>query len=96
MAVCGTAAAFAGGHDCCAVGQAKQTNANMSCVSFANLNLNAEQKTKLEAAQSSCTKAGCTKESQAKFLAQAKTILNAEQYAALKKECGSAHKGKAG
>ena len=95
LAIFGTAAAFADDHDCCAMGQAKQASAKMSCVSFASLNLNAEQKTKLEAAEADCMKAGCTKESHAKFLTQAKTILTAEQYGALKKECGSGHKGKA-
>lgn len=91
-----TGSAFAGNHDaCCSKDQMKQVKNEMSCVSFANLNINAEQKAKLDAAQADCINAGCTKESHARFLEQAKTVLSPEQYAALKKECGSGHKGKA-
>ncbi len=90
------ASAFAGDRDaCCSKDQMKQAKNEISCVSFANLKLNAEQKAKLEAAEADCMKAGCTEQSHAKFLEQAKTVLTAEQYATLKKECGSAHKGKA-
>jgi hypothetical protein len=85
----------AGGEACCSNDQVKQTKNEMSCVSFASLNLKADQKAKLEAAQADCMKAGCTEQSHAKFLQQAKGFLSAEQYATLKKECGSAHKGKA-
>lgn len=93
-AVFAAGSAFAGNHDaCCSKDQMKQAKNEMSCVSFANLKLNAEQKAKLETAQADCMKAGCTKQSHVKFLEQAKTVLSAEQYAALKKECGSGHKG---
>lgn len=95
------AAAFAAGsafaadqHACCSKDQMKQAKNEMSCVSFANLSLNAEQKAKLEAWQADCMKAGCTEASRAKFIEQAKTVLSAEQYAQLKKECASAQKGK--
>jgi hypothetical protein len=87
--------AFAEGKACCASG-AKTTAKHEAakCVSFANLKLSADQKSKLETWQADCMKAGCTKESHAKFLQQAKSILSADQYATLKKECGSGHAGK--
>lgn len=88
--------AFGGNRDaCCSKDQMKQVKNEMSCVSFANLNLNADQKAKLQAAEADCMKAGCTEQSHARFLEQAKSVLTAEQYATLKKECGSGHKGKA-
>ena len=76
---------FAGGKACCAKGASNKEKA--ACTDFASLNLTADQKTKLEAWQSECVKAGCTKESQARFLKQAKGILSTEQYAKLKAEC---------
>lgn len=85
----GATPAFAGGKACCAKQAANDTS--MKCVSFANLNISADQKSKLEAWQSECMQAGCTKESHEKFLKQAKGVLSADQYAALKKECGSGH-----
>jgi hypothetical protein len=86
---------FAGGKACCASGAKTTANHDgAKCVSFANLTLSAEQKSKLETWQADCMKAGCTKESHAKFLQQAKSILSADQYATLKKECGSGHSGK--
>ncbi len=88
------ASAFAGDKACCGMGHAKQVKNDSSCVSFANLNVTAEQKSKLEQLQADCMKAGCTKESHAKFLSEAKSILNKEQYNTLKKECGSGHAGK--
>ena len=89
-----TASAFADGPACCSKDHVKQAKNEKACVSFATLNLNAEQKAKLETWQADCMKAGCTKESHAKFLQQAKGILSDEQYATLKKECGSGHTGK--
>src|ERR1043166_249517 len=73
--------AFAGEHACCAKG----AHANkVACADFANLNLTADQKTKLESWQADCIKAGCTKQSRDKFLTNAKGILSADQYAKLK------------
>lgn len=82
----------AGDHNCCA------TNASHSgtlCVDYASLNLTADQKTKIEAWQADCSKAGCTKESRRTFLKQAKGILSAEQFAKLKRQCESARGAKA-
>ena len=75
--------AFAGGKACCA----KNASNQASCANLASLNLTAHQKTKIEAWQSECTKAGCTKASRAEFLKKAKGILSADQYATLKAEC---------
>jgi hypothetical protein len=76
--------AFAGDKACCAKGAHGD---KVACANFASLNLNADQKSKIEAWQSECMKAGCTKESRAKFLKQAKGILSADQYAKLKEQC---------
>jgi hypothetical protein len=68
---------------CCA----KNASNQQSCANLASLNLTADQKSKIEAWQSECTKAGCTKESRAAFLKKAKGILSADQFAKLKAEC---------
>ncbi len=81
----GATSAFAEGKACCAKQAANETSTKD--VSFANLNLSATQKSKLEAWRSECMKGGCTKETQAKFMKQAKGILSSEQYTALQKEC---------
>jgi hypothetical protein len=79
--------AFAGDKACCAKGAA---NAGVACVNLATLNLTADQKTKIEAWQTQCMKAGCTKESRRTFLSRAKGILSAEQFAQLKAQCEKA------
>jgi len=76
----------AGDHACCAQGVAN-TEASKPCADLASLNLNADQKGKIEAWQNDCMKDGCTKESRHKFMQQAKGILSAEQFAKLKAEC---------
>ena len=80
--------AFAGGKACCA----KNASNQAACTDLASLNLTADQKSKIEAWQSECMKAGCTKESRAKFLKRAKGILSADQYAKLKTECDKSAK----
>ena len=77
--------AFAGDKGCCAKGASN--TGSMACVNLATLNLTPDQKTKIEAWQAECMKAGCTKESRKTFLKQAKGILSAEQFAQLKAEC---------
>jgi hypothetical protein len=81
--------AFAGGRACCAKGA---SNDKATCMNLASLNLTTDQKSKIEAWQSDCMKAGCTKESRAQFLKQAKGILSADQYAKLKAECNKSVK----
>ena len=75
---------FAGGKSCCAK---TASHDKMACSSFASLNLTADQKTKLDAWQTECMKAGCTKQSRTAFLKKAKGILSADQYAKLKAQC---------
>ncbi len=77
--------AFAGDKACCAKGASNK--GSMSCVSLATLNLTADQKAKIDAWQSECMKAGCTKESRQTFLSRAKGILSAEQFTQLKAQC---------
>ncbi len=76
--------AFAGDKACCAKGAA---NVGPACVNLATLNLTADQKAKVEAWQTECMKAGCTKESRKMFLQRAKGILSADQFAQLKAQC---------
>ena len=80
-----TSNAFAGEKACCAKGASNK--GSMSCVSLAALNLTADQKAKIEAWQSECMKAGCTKESRQAFLSRAKGVLSAEQFTQLKAQC---------
>src|SRR5712691_1472337 len=68
---------------CCA----KNASNQQSCANLASLNLTADQKTKIEAWQSECMKAGCSKESRQAFLKKAQGILSKDQYAKLKAEC---------
>ena len=70
---------------CCTKGASNKEKA--SCAHFASMNLTADQKSKLDAWQADCMKAGCTTESMAKFMKQAKGILSADQYAKLKAAC---------
>jgi hypothetical protein len=88
--------AFAGDHACCPKGAANPHST--VCVNLDSLNLTPDQKTKIEAWQVECMKAGCTKESQQTFLSRAKAILSAEQFAQLKAQCkkmGAAKKSEA-
>src|SRR2546425_3993156 len=65
----------------------KNASNQQSCANLASLNLTADQKSKIEAWQSECVKAGCTKESRQTFLRKAQGLLSADQYAKLKAEC---------
>jgi hypothetical protein len=83
-ALLATNSVFAGSA-CCA---GMSAHGKMDCSkAFAEMNLSPEQKSKLDAAQAECQKAGCTEESMEKFMQSAKGILSAEQYAQLKTEC---------
>ncbi len=89
--------AFAGAKgDCCPATKRVANKENMmAChVSFANLNLTAEQKKKMEAAMKEHEKEGCNEKSEAKYMQQAKSILNKEQYAKFESECKKESKGK--
>src|SRR5881296_3319915 len=85
VAMLTASSAFAGDKACCANGASKSNS--MACVNLATLNLTPDQKTKIEAWQTECVKAGCTKESRRTFLKQAKGILSPEQFVQLKAQC---------
>jgi len=84
---------FAGEHGDCTkkVGNA----AKPACtVSFANLNLTPDQKTKMDAAMAEHMKAGCSEATEAKYMKEAEGILTKEQYAKFKAECCKGDKAK--
>ena|SRR5258705_9815101 len=81
-AMLAASSAFAGDHACCAKGAANAHS--IECINLASLNLTPDQKTKIEAWQTECMKAGCTKESRQTFLSHAKGILSSQQFAGLK------------
>jgi Spy/CpxP family protein refolding chaperone len=86
--------AFAGEHGNCAK-QVGHKDTAMACnVSLANLNLTPEQKTKMETLMAEHQKEGCTPENEAKYMKQAKTILDKEQFAKFKAECKKGEKEK--
>ncbi len=77
---------FAGEHGECT--KKIGNEAKPACtVSLASLNLTPDQKTKMDAAMEEHQKAGCSEASEAKYMQEAKTILNKEQFAKLKAEC---------
>jgi len=76
---------LAGGAPCCAGEASADGKAN--CMTFASLNITADQKAKLEAWQAECMNGGCTKQTRAAFMEKAKTILSPDQYAKLKSKC---------
>src|SRR6266513_6550446 len=76
--------AFAGDKACCAKGVSNTEKT--ACADLVALNLTPDQKTKIEAWQADCMKAGCTKESRRTFLKQAKGILSDEHVAQLREE----------
>jgi hypothetical protein len=84
--------AFAGDKACCAKGASHADKT--ACADLAAMNLTPDQKAKIEAWQTECMKAGCTKESRQAFLKQAKEILSAEQFAQLKAACKKSTNGK--
>jgi Spy/CpxP family protein refolding chaperone len=95
LAVAGVFAAgttmFAGEHGDCAKKAGNEAKA--ACmVSFANLNLTSDQKTKMETAMSEHHRAGCTEASEAKYMKEVEGILTPEQYAKFKAECAKGEK----
>jgi len=88
--------AFAGEHGNCTKQVGNKQGTTMACnVSLANLNLTPEQKTKMDAVMAEHQKAGCTSESEAKYMQEAKGILTKEQYAKFKAECKKQEKASA-
>jgi len=89
LAVAGLFAAgtmFAGEHGDCPKKVGNEAKAACQA-SMANVNLTAEQKTKMDAAMTEHHKAGCSEESEAKFMKDAEGVLTPEQYAKFKAEC---------
>jgi hypothetical protein len=76
VAMLTASSAFAGDKACCAKGASKPNS--MACINLATLNLTPDQKTKIEAWQTECVKAGCTNESRKTFLKQAIGILSTQ------------------
>lgn len=83
--------ALAGEKACCAHGGATQAKMNCSAT-FANLELDAEQKAKMEKLAADCEKGGCNEQTMAKMEQSARKILNKEQFAQWKAACGSHQK----
>ncbi len=77
---------FAGEHGDCTKKAGNEAKAACT-VSYANLNLTPEQKTKMEAAMAEHHKAGCNEASEGAYMKEAKGILSKEQYAKFKAEC---------
>ncbi|HEX4638422.1 MAG TPA: hypothetical protein VH170_02945 [Chthoniobacterales bacterium] len=81
-----TGAAFAGEHGDCTK-QAGNMSKPACSVNVASLNLTPEQKTKMDVAMAEHHKAGCSEASEQKYMQEAKTILNKDQFAKFKAEC---------
>src|SRR2546423_13516528 len=88
-----TGAVFAGEHGDCTK-QVGNTSKPACSVNLASLNLTADQKTKMDAAMAEHQKAGCSEASEAKYMQEAKTVLNKDQYAKFKAECKKGEKDK--
>ena len=71
---------FAGDKACCAQGAGNVAKEGCE-MTFANLNLNADQKAKMEKLSAECHKGGCTEATMAKMDKEAKRVLSKEQYA---------------
>jgi Spy/CpxP family protein refolding chaperone len=85
---------FAGEHGDCTK-KVGNKEAKAACqVSLASLNLTADQKTKMDAAMAEHEKAGCSEESEAKYMKEAKGVLTKEQFAKFKAECKHGEKDK--
>ena len=77
---------FAGEHGDCTKKVGNEAKAACQ-VTLASLNLTPEQKTKMDTAMAAHEKAGCSEESEAKYMKDAKGILTKEQYVKFKAEC---------
>jgi len=80
VGVFAASSAFAGDKAHCA-GMTASNDGKMACASYANLNLTAEQKTKMDALSAECHKGGANEATMAKMDKEAKGILSQDQYA---------------
>jgi hypothetical protein len=85
---------FAGQHGDCTKKVGNKEHMAACQVSLANLNLTADQKTKMDALMAEHQKEGCSDATEAKYMKEAKGILNKEQYAKFKAECKHGEKDK--
>lgn len=76
---------FAGQHGDCAKQATNHEKASCS-ISMASFNLSPEQKSKMKAAMSEHSKAGCSAAAEAKLETEAKSILTKEQFAKFESE----------
>jgi len=86
-------AVFAGEHGDCTK-QAGNTGKPACSVSLASLNLTSDQQTKMDKIMAEHHKAGCSEASEAKYMEEAKGVLNKDQFAKFQSECKE-HKDKA-
>lgn len=84
---------FAGEHGQCPKKVGNEAKAACN-VSFADLNLTAEQKTKMDAVMEEHHKAGCSEASEAKYMKEVEGILTADQFAKFKAHCTKEKKDK--
>ncbi len=82
-----TALVFADDKACCGSGASHKNMTAMCEATFAKLDLNAEQKAKMEKLAANCEKSGCTKESMTQMEKGARTVLTKKQLAAWKSAC---------
>jgi hypothetical protein len=85
---------FAGEHGNCAKQVGNKQNMAACQASLDSLNLSPEQKTKMDAALKEHGKAGCNEASESKYMQEAKSILNKDQFAKFKAECKKADNDK--
>jgi Spy/CpxP family protein refolding chaperone len=85
---------FAGQHGDCTKQIGNKENMAACHASLTDLNLTAEQKTKMDAVMAEHMKEGCSEATEAKYMKEAKRILNKEQYAKFKAECKKGDKDK--
>jgi Spy/CpxP family protein refolding chaperone len=85
--------AFAHDKACCA-GMAGNESKEACSATFANLDLTAAQKAKMEKLAARCEKGGCDEATMAQMEKGAKGVLTKEQFAAWKAACSSKHSEK--
>lgn len=85
---------FAGQHGDCTKQIGNKANMAACQASLASLDLTADQKTKMDAVMAEHQKEGCNEASETKYMKEAKSILNKEQYAKFKAECKKGEKEK--
>jgi hypothetical protein len=85
---------FAGQHGDCTKQIGNKENMAACHASLANLDLTADQKTKMDAVMAEHMKEGCNEATETKYMKEAKGILTKEQYVKFKAECRKGEKDK--